>query len=79
MKAKELIGILAKNPENEVLVIGWYFNGQPAFSQITNDHVKSGESYIFIGAEPLDPLVSKLMEKPVEQPKIEDGPDETEN
>jgi len=79
MLAKEFIHILSQNPEAEIQVVGWYAGGLPVFNSITNEHVKTGEHFIFIGAEPLDPLVSKFREKPAERPKIEDGEPQTEN
>lgn len=79
MKAKELIEILAKNPEDEVQIVGWYVGGLPDPQSITTSHIAVQDKKIYIGAEPLEWRNTILMENSAEQPKIEDGPDETEN
>lgn len=80
MKAKELIQILSQNPEDEVQIVGWYAGGLPDPQSITKSHIAIQGDKIYIGAESLDwAQSSNLIEKPEEQPKIEDGEPETEN
>lgn len=80
MKAKELIGILSKNPNCEVLIVGWYMDNKPVLQSIDNSHVLILDDKVILGAEPLEcAKYNILIENPAEKPKIEDGPKEAEN